>query len=82
MDGLQDLCIAHARVGEPAVGDYLVQEDTKGPHIGLDGEAVVEGGFGGSPLDGNLMDGKSNGKWSNITDSVARFVNTHWRNSQ
>ena len=82
LDGLQDLCIAHARVGEPAVGDYLVQEDTKGPHIGLDGEAVVEGGFGSGPLDGELMDGKSNRSRSNKTDSVAMFVNTHWHNSQ
>ena len=81
-DCLQDLCISHARVGELPVGDYLVQEDTKGPHIGLDGEAVVEDSLRSSPLDGNLMDGKSNRNRSSITDSVARFVNTHWHNSQ
>ena len=55
-DGLQDLFAAHVRVRYPPVGDYLIQKDAKGPHVGLDGEAVVEGGLGGSPLDGKLMD--------------------------
>ena len=79
---LQDLCVSHARVGELPIGDYLRQEDTKGPHIGLNGEAVVEDSLRSGPLDGNLMDGKSSRNRSNITDSVARFVNTQWHNSQ
>ena len=53
-DSLQDLLVVHARVGEPAVGDYLVDQDAKGPHVRFDGEAVVQYCFWGRPLDGKL----------------------------
>lgn len=49
---VQHLGVGHAGVGDPAVGDQLRKQDTKGPHVGLDGELAVVGCLGSRPLDG------------------------------
>ena len=51
---LQDLRVGHARVGELAVHDDLVEHDPEQPHVRLHCEAVVEDGFGGRPHDGKF----------------------------
>ena len=40
------------RVGDPAVGDQLGEQDPEAPDVRLDGEPAVVGRLGGSPLDG------------------------------
>lgn len=42
------------RVGHPSLCRELCQQDPKGPHIRLDGEPAIEGGFWSRPLDGKF----------------------------
>lgn len=43
-----------AWVGNAAFGGQFGQQDPKWPDVRLDGEAPVQGGLGGGPLDGEL----------------------------
>eukprot|EP00047_Mylnosiga_fluctuans_P017911 m.65384 g.65384 ORF g.65384 m.65384 type:complete len:468 (-) comp7319_c0_seq2:293-1696(-) len=54
LDLLQHLGVGHAGVGDAAVRDELREQNTKRPHIRLDGEPVHHRGLGGGPLDGEL----------------------------
>lgn len=50
-----------AWIGHTAFGGQFGQQDPKGPDVGFNGEAAVQSGLGGRPLDGELGSCESTG---------------------
>lgn len=68
-------------VGHSAFGDQLGEQDPKGPDVGLDGEAAVQGGLGCRPFNGELgsCDGNKERPWGEFTPPDGAHVLQHPR---